>query len=592
VDKVKEGQKIRRSEESGVEWRIGAIETRASRITPLPHRGLRPPLLPDLFELLIFFDNPLDDVTAPLPLFPRRPPRMPLFVGHDVGTSGTKSVLLDEAGRVRATAMATHRLLLPAPGLAEQEPEDWLRAVGTTTRALLREAGARPEQVVGVAFAGQMLTLVPLDAQGRATRRAIAWMDDRAEAEAKALIRRLGGATVLRWLAGAVPTGKDLVAKVAWLRAHEPETFARTARLGDATSWLVARTTGEVGLDPTAAAATGLLDLGTRAVARRLAKLAGFPVEWMPTITESARVAGRLHADGAEALGLPIGTEVAAGLADIPAMALGTGATRPGDTHLYLGTSSWAARTTEKPAPIARAGIAAIPSGDAQGCLSVGESEAAGACRAWALRMLGLAAGHGPHGAADADGARAEVAFDALAEASPPGARGLLFAPWLYGERAPFPDAMLRGGFANLSLEHERSDLARAVLEGVALNLRIILEKLDGLGGGNVGAPASMPVSGGGAQSDLWLQILADVTGRPLRRVARPRFAGARGAALIAAVATGAVGSVSALSGLVEVDREFVPHPERAAIYDGAVNALRSLVPPYARAGALLRGHA
>lgn len=520
---------------------------------------------------------------------------MPLFVGHDVGTSGTKSVLLDEAGRVRATAMATHELLFPAPGLAEQEPEDWLRAVGATTRALLREAGARPEAVAGVAFAGQMLTLVPLDAEGRATRRAIAWMDDRAEVEARRLIRRLGGETVLRLLAGAVPTGKDLVAKVAWMRAHEPEAFARTRRLGDATSWLVARTTGHVGLDPTAAAATGLLDLGSREVARTLCRLAGFPTDWMPTITKSASVAGALHAEGAEALGLPVGTKVAAGLADIPAMALGTGATRPGDLHLYLGTSAWAARTTTSPTPLPRAGIAAIPSGAPQGCLAVGESEAAGASRAWALRMLGLSAGHGPHadGASDGRGSRAEGEFDALAAQAPAGSHGLLFAPWLYGERAPFPDAMLRGGFANLSLEHERSDLARAVLEGVALNLRCILEELGRLERRDRrGGEGQVPVAGGGAQSDLWLQILADVTGRTLRRVALPRFAGARGAALIAAVATGAVGSVEALAGLVEVDREFVPHAEHAAIYDGAVNALRSLQPSFARAGALLRGHA
>lgn len=494
---------------------------------------------------------------------------MRLFVGHDVGTSGTKSVLLDETGRVRATALAPHELSLPAPGLAEQDPEEWLRAAGETTRALLAEAGARPEQVAGVAFAGQMLTLVPLDAEGRATRRAIAWMDDRAEVEARRIVRRFGGERVLRFLAGATPTGKDLVAKVAWLRDHEPSTFARTRWLGDATSFLVARTTGRIGLDPTAAAATGLLDLRTREVTRVLARLAGFPLAWMPAITPSTRVAGALHAAGAAALGLPVGTKVATGLADIPAMALGTGATRAGDTHLYLGTSAWVARTTRDPAPIPAIGVAAIPSGDVAGCLAVGESEAAGASRAWAERLLGVS----------------PLAFDELAATSAAGARGLLFAPWLYGERAPFPDATLRGGFVNLALEHAPADLARAVLEGVALNLRCILEAIE-----PAPAVATLPVAGGGAQSDLWLQIVADVTGRRLGRIARPRFAGARGAALVAAVATSVVPSVSHLAALVEVEREFVPRSEHRSIYDASVRALRSLPGPLSQAGALLRG--
>jgi xylulokinase len=497
---------------------------------------------------------------------------MPLFIGHDVGTSGTKSVLLDDEGHVRSVAMAPHRLEYPQPGWAEQDPEGWLRAAGVTTRALLADAACSADEVGCVAFAGQMLTLVPMDAAGRATRPAIAWMDDRAEAEARHLVRRMGGATVLKLLAGAVPTGKDLVAKIAWLRAREPETFARTRAYGDATSWLVARTTGRVGIDPTAVAATGLLDLKTRELARTLARLAGFPLEWMPPITPSTSIAGALRADAAEALGLRAGTQIATGLADIPAMALGTGATRVGDAHVYLGTSSWITRATKGPAPVPGAGVAAIPSGDRAGCLAVGESESAGSSRAWASRLLGTAS---------------EEELDALAATAAPGARGLLFLPWLCGERAPFPDARLRGGFANLSLEHDRADLARAVLEGVALNLRCVLDAID---------PrreiATMPVGGGGAQSDLWLQILADVTGRRLVRVARPRFAGARGAALVAAVAAGTVGSVEQLASLVEAEREFAPQATHAPIYDAAVEALRSLYRPLARAGVILRGHA
>jgi xylulokinase len=240
-----------------------------------------------------------------------------------------------------------------------------------------------------------------------------------------------------------------------------------------------------------------------------------------------------------------------------------------GDAHLYLGTSAWIARATREPSPVPRAGIAAIPSGAPSGCLAVGETEAAGASRAWAARTLGIVD---------------ESELDALASSSPAGARGLIFMPWLFGERAPIPDAMLRGGFANLSLEHERADVARAVLEGVAMNLRGVLDALDPRG------VSELRVGGGGAQSDLWLRIVADVTGRRLLRVARPRFAGARGAALVAAVATRAVRAVEELASLVEIDREFAPDDAHAAIYDAGVDALRTMQRPLAHAGALLRG--
>lgn len=493
---------------------------------------------------------------------------MPLFVGHDLGTGADKAVLVDDAGAVLAEATESYPLTHPRPGWAEQDPEDWWRAVAATTRAVMAKSGADPSDVRAVTFAGQMLSLVPLDARATPTRRAISWLDARADVEARRIARRIGGERIVALVAGASPTGKDIVAKIAWIEAQEPDVHARTAAYCDATGFLVARATGTLRMDPTAAGATGVLDLRTRRWSRALAWLARLPLAKMPPIVASSAIAGELAVDAADALGLRAGTPVAMGAADIPSAAIGSGATEPGDAHVYLGTSSWVGVTARRPKSAPRAGIASVPAADRSSFLVIGESETAGACREWLVRTL------------DADD------LDALVERASPGADGLLFVPWMFGERSPVPDPAVRGGFVNLSLSHGREHLARAVYEGTALNLRWILDEIR-----DAGEPcARLRAIGGGARSDAWLQILADVTGRSIERVARPQQAGAIGCALLGAVAVGAIDDVAAIKRVVRVERTFSPRAEHAATYARAHDALRRLYPPLARAARTLGG--
>lgn len=482
---------------------------------------------------------------------------MALFVGHDLGTSGDKAVLVDASGAILATHTAPFGLSHPGPGRAEQDPDDWWAAVCEGTRAV---AAGREDEVAGVAFAGQMLSLVSLNAAGRHVRPAVVWMDHRAEAEAARLTRRLGGASIVRAIAGAAPTGKDLLPKMAWLAAREPATWRQTRWLGDATSALVARATGRVGLDPTAAGATGVFDATSRRWTPLLARLAGLPLDRMPPVARSIDVAGPLLPDAATELGLRPGTPVAVGLADIPAAAIGSGAVLPGDAHAYLGTSSWVAVTLSRPRHAPRAGIVSVASADPGRCLMIAESETAGACRDW---LHGLLAG--------AD-------LDALAAQAPPGSDGLLFCPWLFGERSPYPDSAVRGAFVGLSLGHGPAHLARAVLEGVAVNLRWTLRAIDG-----AGTPRSrgLRAIGGGAASDLWMQLLADATEEPVARLAAPRFAGAVGAALVAAVAVGAVPSIADVRDRVHIDRTF--QPGDPSPYRAAERRMRALAPALSR---------
>lgn len=493
------------------------------------------------------------------------------FLGFDVGTSGTKAVLVDATGTLRASASCTYALSHPVPHWAEQDPADWWQAVVTCTRRMLAGSGVAPEDVAALSFAGQMLGLVPVDATGNPTRPAISWLDNRADREAARLVRRLGGRRVLRTLAGAVFTGKDIVPKVAWLRVHEADVYARTHAFCDVTGYLVARATGQLRIDHTGAAATGLLDRRRRRWSPLLARVAGFPLAKMPPVVPSTAVVGGLTAGAARDLGLPAGLPVAMGLADIASAAVGAGALGDGAAHVYLGTSSWLCVSLARPLDVGRHGMVSVPSAAPGMFIMIGESETAGACVDWLAGCLGMAAGE----------ANTYRELNALAAAAPAGARGLLFAPWLFGERSPVGDTDVRGAFLNLDLQHRRADLARAVFEGVALNLRWLLD---------AAARARVPCRelraiGGGTRSDVWLQIIADVTGRPVRRVAHADAAGAIGCALVGAVAVGALPSVAAIADVIATEQTFTPDPVHAPVYERLLRTLRDVYPALSRAG-------
>jgi xylulokinase len=316
-----------------------------------------------------------------------------------------------------------------------------------------------------------------------------------------------------------------------------------------------------------------MLDAKSRTWSRLLAKLISFPLDRMPPLAASDSVAGELTSEAAAQMGLRPGIPVAMGMADIPAAAVGSGAVRAGEAHVYLGTSAWIGVTVAKPKNVPKAGIASVPAVGHDTCLMIGESETAGACRAWFEQNIGA----GPR----------EESLDALASRAEPGSRGLLFLPWLFGERSPVPDTRVRGGFVNLSLDHGREHLIRALYEGIALNLRWIL---DGCAEAGERCP-SMRAIGGGATSDCWLSILADVTGRAVERVEHPLQAGAVGSALVAAIAAGDLANVDAIRRLVRVERRFEPNPGSAAVYSDAYEVFRELHPALSRAARIVRSN-
>ena len=492
-------------------------------------------------------------------------------IGHDVGTGGCKSVIADTDGIMLASSFEPYGVSYPFPNWAEQDPEDWWRAVSAGTRRVITQSGVDPGRVIGMGFAGQMIGVIPVDAEGKPLRPAVIWLDSRADVQAERMIRRLGGKRVMMLVAGALPSGKDVVCKLAWLKENEPELFQDTRYFLDTTGYLVSRATGNMVIDHTGAGGTGILVNRTRDWSRLLAKICGAPLEKMPPIRSSIDVAGHLKEDAAEDMGLLPNTPVIAGMADIPGAATGSGALEDGDAHINLGTSSWLCLSVARPKNIGKNGIVSVASADPDMFIMLGESETAGACLKWFAEQF----------ATTDERARAggemEI-FHVLDEevgAVEPGSKRLVFTPWMYGERSPVTDTTLRASFVNLSLDHERGHVLRSIYEGVAYNIRWLLEAV-----AKAGFPCN-PVRaiGGGAKSDVWMQIVADATRRRVEAVENPQEAGAMGSALAVAVALGVLGDYKDIKKVVKVRKTFEPRAEHAGEYDRVYGGFRKLYP-------------
>lgn len=499
------------------------------------------------------------------------------IISHDVGTSGSKAVLTDTSGKIVASEFEPYETSYPNYECAEQESADWWRAVTATTKRLVSRTGIDTREVIGMIYATQMLGILPVDEAGEPLCPAIIWLDCRAEEQATRLVRRLGGETVVRAVAGVVPSGKDVICKLAWMREKEAELWHKASLLLDVNGYLVHKSTGNYMIDQSGASATGLMDNKSRQWSALFARLLRIPLDKLPPVKSSIEVAGELTAQAASELGLAEGTPVICGMGDVPAAATGSGALAHGDGHIYIGTSGWLCLSVDKPKNAGKFGIASIASADPDKFLIIGETETAGACLKWFAEQM---ARRDELERAQGDFGIFEV-LDEVVSQVPPGARRLLFTPWMYGERAPVTDVYLRGAFVNVGMDHTREDMLRAVYEGVALNCRWLLEAVN-----TIGFPCrTVRAIGGGARSDVWMQIFADVTGRRVEAVEDAQEAGAVGAALAVAVALGIYPKYEDLKHVVKVRRAFEPDARNEAAYKELFEAFkylyRRLAPAY-----------
>jgi xylulokinase len=447
------------------------------------------------------------------------------WMGIDVGTGGTRALLVDQGGRVVAGYTAPHEdMRMEHPRWAEQRPENWWDATQQAIRGVLGEAGASGRDVRGIGLSGQMHGLVLLDEADRVIRPALIWCDQRSQAQVDFVNQAIGREKVLACTANPVLTGFTLP-KLLWVRDHEPAQFARTRRILLPKDYARFCLTGEYATEVSDASGMSLFDVVRRRWSFEMMDGLGLDRSLLPAVYESTEVSGRVSPHAAELTGLTAGTPVVGGGGDQASSAVGNGIVEPGIVSCTLGTSGVVFAHMEN--------VAYDPAGRVHTfCHAVrgkwhvmGVTQGAGLSLQWFRNQLAPEAGY--------DLLTAEAAQ------APAGSHGLYWLPYLMGERTPHLDASARGGWIGLTAKHTRADLLRALLEGVCYSQKDCLDIIEELGV----AVTSVRVSGGGARSLFWRQLLADVMGKRVV-VLETQEGSAYGAALMALVGTGAYGSV------------------------------------------------
>lgn len=489
----------------------------------------------------------------------------------DLGTGGPKTAYVSLGGDVIDHEHQRVEMQVLPDGGAVEDPEQWWTAVLQSAAALASRAAVSPDRIVAVTCTGQWGSTVPVDAGGHAVGDCMLWLDQRGREHAA---RRLGGRlavegyrprAALEWIrraAGAPsPQGNDPLGHRLFIQHEQPDTYAATAVFLEPIDYLNLRLCGRVAATQATMTLSWLTDnrrLDCTDYDSVLVGLAGVDRGRLPTLLPIRSIVGAVGVDVADQLGIATGTPVTTGLPDLHSATLGSGAVEAHHGHIAICTSAWVGcHTADKRTSLANQ-MATVPSALPQRYVLANNHDGGGASLEW-LRDLIVAPddglGRGEPSLVDLDRAAASV---------PPGAGGVMFAPWLKGERSPMADTSMRASFLNVGIDTGRGELIRSVLEGVSHQLRWILEASEKV----LKHPLrDIRLIGGGAQSDLWCQIQADMLGRPLERVEHPLLANVRGAALFAGLVTGRL-EPSELSDRARVDRVFRPDPDATGLYD------------------------
>ena len=507
------------------------------------------------------------------------------LIAYDIGTTGVKTCLfaVEDSIRLLGYAGQNYPLYILDNGGAEQDGDDWWNAMCRTTREVLEKTGIAPEQIEGISFCSQMQGLVLVDKEGVPVHRPMSYMDQRAKEEIKKGIAhgiQIAGANVIKLIKSLILTGavsgsvKDPVWKYKWVEAHEPENFQRAYRWLDVKDYLISRCTGSFAMTQDSAFATLLYDTrkGHRGWSKTICKMLGVNMDHLPEIIQSTDCVGGLTAKAAAELGLKEGTGVYGGGGDSSLIGVGAGCVAPGATHIYWGTSGWVITVTEKQMVDVTAMIAAIVGAQPDKFNYFAEMETAGKCLEWAKTHLAEDELGYYNGTVQPEGNTYAILTRA-AEAVAPGADGLIFTPWLHGNRCPFEDPNASGMFFGLKLDTTKAQMVRAVLEGVCYHLRWMLESQDKM------LKTSDPIRfvGGGARSPEVAQILADITGRRIETVDSPQNVGSVGAAAVMAVGMGIIPSLDSVQSFIQVTDTYQPNMANHEIYNRNYKVFRKI---------------
>ncbi len=493
----------------------------------------------------------------------------------DLGTGGPKVAVISAKGRIAAHSFEKVGIDLGEDGSAEQNPQDWWNAIVNSAQRALSDSAVAPEKIIGVGCTAQWSGTVPIGADGQAIGPAISWMDSRGANAVRARVRGAlnvqgySASKLTRWVrrTGGIPSlsGKDPVGHIHFLREQRPDVYAATAVFLEPVDYLNLRLTGLARASHDTITLHWVTDnrnINAIAYDDGLFEMAGLDRARLPELVPTGSVLGGLTAEAAADLGLLAGTPVVAGTGDLHSAAVGSGAVDDFDGHLYIGTSSWISCHVPFKKTDALTNIASIPSGLPGRYLVADEHETGGACLTWLRDNMLFPSDALSQG--DAPDAFFSV-LNEMAVSAPAGSHGVMFTPWLNGERSPVDDHTIRGGFHNLSLSSTRADMVRAVFEGVALNSAWLLGAVEKY----CKKPFdSLAFVGGGANSDIWSQIHADATGRTIRQIADPVLANVRGAGLITLLALGHV-TLADIPATVQVKAVYTPDTTAHELYAG-----------------------
>jgi xylulokinase len=488
------------------------------------------------------------------------------FLGIDVGTGGSRAIVLDAQGRIAASATVEHEpFASPRVGWAEQDAHDWWRASASAVREVLSQGVVRAEEIAAVGLSGQMHGAVLLDKRDEVLRPSIIWCDQRTEEQCRELTWKIGAARLIELTCNPALTGFTLP-KLLWVREHEPEVWQRVRAVLLPKDYVRLQLTDEKATDVADASGTLLFDVARRNWSSEMLAAASIDERLLPRVYESTEVTGSITAVAAAATGLRAGTPVVAGAGDQAAGAVGMGIVRAGTVSATIGTSGVVFAVTDRPSLDALGRVHTFCHAIPGRWHVMGVTQAAGLSLRWFRDQFGA----GPENGRDPYERLTEEASSVS-----PGAGGALWAPYLMGERTPHLDPHARAALVGLNASHTRAHVIRAILEGVAFSLRDTFEIFKEM---NVPVE-SVRLGGGAARSALWRQIQADVYGRAVETVEAEEGA-AYGAALLAGVGSGAWQSVdAACDAVVRVAARLSPEPSAASTLDQQYQAYRALYP-------------
>jgi len=512
----------------------------------------------------------------------------------DLGTSGPKSALVSTRGDVIDYAFVENALHLLPDGGAEQDPDEWWQSILETFKIILNKKLVPAEDIIAISCSTQWSGTVAVDKNGDHLTNALIWLDSRGSEYVREIsgglikLEGYGISKIQRWLrlTGGAPShsGKDSIAHILYLKNQRPDIYHKTYKFLEPKDYINLRLTGKFAASfdsITLHWVTDNRDINNISYDDGLIRMSTIEKEKLPDLKQATDILGPLKPEVAEELGLRPDVEVITGTPDVQAAAVGSGGVTDYDAHFYIGTSSWlTCHVPFKKTDIFQ-GIASLPSAIPGRYFVANEQETAGACLTFLRDNIffnkdDLLVGECP--------SNVYQIFDQMAERIDPGSGGLIFTPWLYGERTPLDDKYVRGGFFNQSLETTREHMVRAVLEGVAFNGRWLLEAVEKFVKRRL---ETVRMIGGGAASDIWCQIHADIFNREILQIKKPILANVRGAAFLASVGLGYM-TFGEIADVVEVGKVYSPNPDHTGLYDRMFKEFKAIYKRNRRAYARL----